>query len=66
MEKECKNCRFWKSIEKKIGGKTFHNFDGECLYYLPDVVPYDEDHIGPPIEFTPTYKNDCCDNFKSK
>jgi hypothetical protein len=53
-------------MQKKTGVKTFHNFDGECRYYLPDIVPYDEDHMGPTIEFTPTYRNDCCENFKSK
>ena len=66
MEKECKNCRFWEPIEKKTCGKTFYNFDGECRYYLPDFMLHDEDHLGPPTEFTLTYKNDCCGNFKSK
>jgi hypothetical protein len=66
MEKECKNCRFWELTEKKIGGKTFHNFDGECRHYPPSIVPYDEDHIESTIEFPATDRNDWCDKFESK
>jgi len=66
MEKKCKNCRFWELIEKKIDGKTFHNFEGGCQYYPPSIVPYDEDHIEPTIEFPATDRNDWCDKFESK
>ena len=66
MEKECKNCRFWEPIEKKTGEKTFHNVDGECRHYPPSIVPYDEDHFEPTIEFPATDRNDWCGKFESK
>ena len=67
MEKECKNCKFWEPIEKRTSGKTFYkfDFDGQCRY-SPSIVPYDEDHIEPTIEFPATYRNDSCEKFESK